>query len=122
MQPTLRTAAIAASLAVAAAAAGVAHAQEPLSGERIRAVVSGKTISGGMLDGGPYTEFYGEDGAIRGEGYVGAWTVEGDAMCFDYGEGPDCWTVGLSDGEILWIKDGEVLGTGRAVDGNVNGY
>ncbi|SEA84906.1 hypothetical protein [Rubrimonas cliftonensis] len=122
MQPTLTTAGLVAACCLVALAACAARAQSPLDGERIRAVVSGKTIAGGMLDGGPYSEFYGEDGVIRGEGYTGAWTVEGDAMCFDYGEGPDCWSVGLSGDEILWIRDAEVLGTGRAVEGNVNGY
>ena len=102
--------------------ASPAAAVEPLTGDEIRDAVSGKTVAGGMQATGPYTEFYAADGEIRGDGYTGSWTVESDAMCFDYGDGPDCWNVGMSEGEILWIKDGAVLGTGRATDGNVNDF
>jgi hypothetical protein len=107
-----------AAILIASPAAGA----DMLTGVEIRAAVSDKTVTGGMQASGPYTEFYGADGEIRGDGYTGAWTIEADSMCFDYGEGPDCWDVGMSEGEILWIKDGAVLGTGRAEAGNVNDF
>jgi len=93
-----------------------------LSGEEIRALIAGMTVEGAMLSSGPYAEFYAEDGTIRGEGYTGTWSVEGDAMCFDYGAGADCWQVGNEGDEVLWIQDGEVGGTGRLVDGNPNEF
>jgi hypothetical protein len=76
-----------------------------------------------MTDTGRYTEYYAPDGQIRGKDYVGAWTVEGDAMCFLY-DGADkaCWQVGVADGEIQWIRDGVVKGVGSVSDGNVNAF
>jgi hypothetical protein len=109
--------------ALALTVAFSAVAAEPLAGEQIRALVSGKTVDGTMTDTGRYAEFYAADGQIRGKDYVGVWTIEGDAMCFVY---PDvekaCWQVGVSDGEIQWIRDGVVLGVGAATEGNVNGF
>ena len=94
-----------------------------LSGDEIRDTVSGYTIEGSMTETGRYSEFYAENGTIRGEGYTGAWSVEGDAMCFKYGEDPaDCWSVGLESGEIIWIKDGRALGSGTRREGNPNQY
>lgn len=108
--------------AVSLAGVSAAQSPEPMAGEAISGVVSGNTVEGAMLATGPYAEFYDADGTIRGDGYTGTWSVEGDAMCFEYGEGPDCYGVGQAGDEILWIKDGEVSGTGRLVDGNPNNF
>ena len=108
--------------AAAAALSTVAFAAETLSGDRIRTIVSGNTVEGSMADTGRYSEFYAYDGTIRGEGYTGDWRNAGYEMCFDYGEGPDCWQVGGDAEEVLWIKDGEVLGSGTVRPGNPNEY
>lgn len=106
------------SLAVAAA-----YATEPASGEAIRAAVAGNTVQGSMAASGPYTEFYAADGTIHGKDYKGAWRIEGEAMCFRYGEDPEaCWQVGLAGDQVTWIKDGQADGTGTIVPGNPNGF
>jgi hypothetical protein len=103
-------------------AAGAAWAVDPIDGTAIRALVAGSTISGTMLDTGAYAEFYAENGEIRGAGYTGSWKVEGDAMCFDYGQGPACWQVGHAGEEVVWLRDGEPAGAGRIERGNVRGF
>lgn len=110
------------AIALVLAASAWAQTPEPLAGSEIEALVSGNTVEGSMLSSGPYAEFYEEGGTIRGEGYTGAWSIEADSMCFDYGEGPDCWQVGQEGDEVLWIQDGEVGGTGRIVPGNPNAF
>lgn len=123
---THRALAVAACLSVAfvtgAATGAAAQAPETLDGAAITALVAGKTVEGSMLATGPYAEFYAADGTIRGDGYTAAWSVDGDTMCFDYGEGPGCWSVGQAGDEVLWIEDGEVVGTGRVVEGNPNAF
>ena len=100
-----------------------AAAQETLTGEEIRAAISGSTVEGSMEASGRYAEFYQEDGVIRGRDYTGTWSIEGDAMCFAYGSDPaDCWQVGREGGQILWIKDGAVGGRGEIREGNPNGF
>lgn len=108
--------------AIALALPALAAAEKTLTGDEIRATVSDATVQGAMDASGAYTEFYAADGTIRGSDYTGAWSVEGDTMCFDYGEGPDCWSVGLTGDQVRWIKDGAVLGTGTRLDGNPNGF
>jgi hypothetical protein len=114
----LRRALLAALLVSALPAA----AQDLATGDAIRAAISGKTVQGAMTDTGAYTEFYAEDGTIRGSGYTGTWTVQDNAMCFDYGEGADCWGVKLSGDAVTWVKDGADLGTGTIVAGNPNNF
>jgi hypothetical protein len=87
-----------------------AMAQDLATGAEISAAITGNTVQGSMSASGAYTEFYAADGAIKANGYTGTWTVEGDAMCFDYGEGKDCWGVRI---------DG---GTGTIVAGNPNNF
>lgn len=103
--------------------AATAFASDTLSGDEIRATVSDHTVAGSMLESGPYAEFYQADGMIRGDGYTGMWSIEDDTMCFSYGgESAGCWHVGMEDGTLHWIQDGEVLGDGMATPGNVNGF
>lgn len=100
-----------------------ALAQEALPGAEIAALVSGHTVQGSMTSSGPYAEFYDADGTIRGDGYTGAWTVEGDAMCFRYGEDPaTCFRVAAEGEAVTWFLDGEAQGTGTLVEGNLNGF
>lgn len=99
-----------------------AFAETLATGAEITAAISGNTVQGSMTDSGAYTEFYAADGAIKGKGYSGVWTVEGDAMCFDYGEGKDCWGVRIDGEAVAWVKDGKDGGTGAIVAGNPNNF
>ena len=93
------------------------------SGPEIRAAISGNTVQGNMDSSGPYAEFYEAGGTIKGKDYTGKWTVEGDAMCFEYEGSPkDCWTVDIKGDQVRWIKDGQSQGTGTIVKGNANGF
>jgi hypothetical protein len=65
-----------------------AGAADMLTGDQIRSLVSGNTVQGNMEAAGAYTEFYAEDGTIKGNGYTGAWNIDGDSMCFQYGSDP----------------------------------
>ena len=101
---------------------GSAWAGGMATGDQISAAISGNTVQGSMIASGAYTEFYAEDGTIKGDGYTGTWTVEGDAMCFDYGEGASCWGVRINGDQVAWIKDGAEDGTGTLLDGNPNNF
>lgn len=99
-----------------------ALAQDLATGDAIKAAILGKTVQGSMTDTGAYTEFYAEDGTIRGSGYTGKWSVQDNTMCFDYGEGADCWGVRIAGDSVTWVKDGADLGTGTLVAGNPNNF
>lgn len=114
----LRRSLLAALLALPFAAA----AQDLATGDAIKAAISDKTVQGSMVDSGAYTEFYAADGTIRGAGYTGTWTVQDNAMCFDYGEGVDCWGVRIAGDTVTWVKDGADVGTGTIVAGNPNNF
>jgi len=102
---------------------GALQADEALSGDEIRGLVSGNTIEGTMLETGAYAEFYAEDGTIRGDGYTGQWSIDGDSMCFQYGEDPaSCWQVSQEGEALNWLQDGEVLGDGMVLPGNSNSF
>lgn len=99
-----------------------AFAQDLATGDAITAAIADKTVQGSMIESGAYTEFYAADGTIKGDGYTGTWAVEGDQMCFDYGEGANCWSVRLEGDTVTWVKDGKDDGTGTLIPGNVNNY
>jgi hypothetical protein len=99
-----------------------AHAQDLATGAEITAAISGNTVQGSMTASGAYTEFYAADGAIKGKDYSGTWSVEGDTMCFNYGEAPDCWNVRIQGEAVTWVKDGVDGGTGTVVAGNPNAF
>lgn len=99
-----------------------AFAADLATGDQIKAAIAGNTVQGDMLDAGAYTEFYQADGVIRGKDYTGTWTIQGNEMCFDYGEGADCWSVRIDGGNVTWVKDGVDDGTGTIVAGNPNNY
>ncbi|MEM6676494.1 MAG: hypothetical protein AAF675_01350 [Pseudomonadota bacterium] len=106
------------------ALSGIAQAQavSALTTAEIEALISGNTVSGAMASSGRYSEFYAADGTIRAEGYTGSWRIEGDCMWFDYGRSTECWVVGAAGGELVWMKDGEIGGTGTLLKGNPNDY
>jgi hypothetical protein len=111
------------ALALLAAWPAMLAAADLLKGGQIRTLIAGNTVQGAMEATGAYTEFYAPDGTIRGEGYTGSWTVEGDQMCFQYGSDPKmCWQVARSGDRLQWLKDGQVEGTGQLVKGNPNKY
>ena len=98
-------------------------AQDLATGDAIRAAIAGNTVEGSMIASGAYTEFYDASGAIKGDGYTGAWSVTGNEMCFDYGEGPaTCWSVRIAGDKVIWIAGGVEEGTGRIVPGNPRGF
>ncbi|WP_152047509.1 hypothetical protein [Aureimonas psammosilenae] len=92
-----------------------------LSGPEIARMISGNTVQGAMAAGGPYREFYLPDGTLRGSNYDGRWSVVGDTLCFSYDAATpaQCWGARISrTGEISWIKNGIVDGTGVVQSGN----
>lgn len=105
------------------AATGLAHAGAIATGEQILASISGNTVQGSMIASGAYTEFYGADGVIKGKDYSGKWRVNGDTMCFQYGQEPEaCWQVKLDGDQVTWVKEGKDDGTGTIVKGNPNNF
>lgn len=98
------------------------QAQDLAAGADITAAIADNTVQGSMSASGAYTEFYAADGTIRGQGYAGTWTVEGDTMCFDYGQGKDCWGVRIDGETVTWVQDGVDGGTGTIVAGNPNNF
>ncbi|MSP84070.1 MAG: hypothetical protein EXQ94_14475 [Alphaproteobacteria bacterium] len=61
-----------------------------LSGADITTLIGDTTITGTMLPDVAYSEYYGADGMIKAgtgaDAYTGTWSVNGDMMCFDYGD------------------------------------
>ncbi len=108
--------------ACAALVTSPAFAEGLASGDEIKAAIAGNTVQGSMVDAGAYTEFYGTDGTIQGDGYTGAWSIADNQMCFDYGEGTNCWSVRIAGENVTWVKDGKDDGTGTIVAGNPNGF
>ena len=99
-----------------------AFAETLATGEQIAAAIGGNTVQGSMMEAGAYTEFYQADGVIKGADYAGKWTVKDNEMCFDYGEGADCWSVRIEGEAVTWVKDGKDGGTGTVLTGNPNNY
>lgn len=97
-------------------------AADMATGDEILAAVSGNTVSGAMADGVVYAEFYAEDGTILADDYTGEWSVIGDEMCFDYGEGTSCWGLAIDGDTITWMNDGVAEGTGTIAVGNINDF
>jgi hypothetical protein len=105
------------------AAPAMAMSQDLATGDQITAALTGNTVIGSMAASGAYTEFYAEDGKIRAADYEGAWTVQGDTMCFTYGDAaPTCWGVRLNGDQVTWVSDAADEGTGTILPGNPNGW
>ncbi|MGL4235026.1 hypothetical protein [Tabrizicola sp.] len=99
-----------------------AAAEEMATGAEITAAISGNTVQGSMSASGAYTEFYAEDGTIKGADYTGKWAIEGDTMCFTYDAAPDCWNVRIEGDAVTWVQNGADGGTGTIVPGNPNNF
>jgi len=98
-------------------------AADMLSGGEIQRLIAGNSVEGAMEGSGAYAEYYAADGTIRGKDYTGAWTIDGDAMCFQYGSDPAaCWQVAKDGKSVQWLKDGKIDGTGVIVPGNPNNF
>jgi hypothetical protein len=105
------------------AATSLACAGSMATGDQISAAISGNTVQGSMIASGAYTEFYGADGVIKGMDYTGKWRVNGDTMCFQYGQDPEaCWHVKVEGDQVTWVKEGKDDGTGTIVKGNPNNF
>ena len=110
-------------IAAAIAFAAPAYAQDFASAEAILEAISGNTVQGSMTASGAYTEFYEAGGQIKGNGYVGRWTIDGDKMCFSYGTDPaTCWNVRLAGDQVSWVNGDVEEGTGTILQGNPNGF
>ncbi len=117
----MRALSVSATLLLAAGSNALAGATA--TGDQISAAISGNTVQGSMIASGAYTEFYGKDGVIKGKDYTGKWRVNGDDMCFQYGQDPEaCWQVKLQGDQVTWVKDGKDNGTGTIVKGNPNNF
>ncbi|WP_395684912.1 hypothetical protein [Aestuariivirga sp.] len=102
---------------------GAAAGSAISSGEEIAAALAGNTVKGSMNESGAYEEFYGPDGAVKGENFSGTWRIDGDSMCIQYEDDPEsCWQVKIDGGEVTWLNDGEEQGTGVIVEGNPEGF
>ncbi len=100
-----------------------AVAQDMASGAAISAAISGNTVQGSMSASGAYTEFYADDGTIKGKDYAGNWSIDGNKMCFAYGTDPTtCWAVQISNDQVTWVGDGGPEGTGTILAGNPNSF
>jgi hypothetical protein len=110
------------ALALAIALPAMAQADDFATGAEIKAAITGNTVQGSMTATGAYTEFYAADGTIEAADYSGEWSVEGDTMCFSYGDAPDCWNVRIDGDEVTWVQDGKDGGTGTLVPGNPNSF
>src|SRR3954453_4662273 len=73
---------------------------EPLSGDRLRAEVTGNTLTGFNSSGVVFSEFHAPDGRILGHNNSevvvdGCWQVRNDAVCYYYARGTRpgtfCW-------------------------------
>jgi hypothetical protein len=103
--------------------ASPAFAEGLATGDQITAALSGNTVMGSMVASGAYTEFYAADGKIRAADYEGAWTVEGDTMCFIYGDAaPTCFGVRLNGDQVTWVSGETDEGTGTILPGNPNDW
>lgn len=103
--------------------ASSAAAQDLATADQIRAAIVGNTVMGSMAASGAYTEFYAGDGTIRAVDYAGRWAIDGNAMCFTYGDDPaTCWGVRLAGDQVTWVVNGADEGTGTILSGNPNGW
>lgn len=96
---------------------------DPATGAAITAAIGGNTVEGNMDSSGAYAEFYETGGVIKGDGYTGKWSVDGDTMCFEYeGTPKDCWSVEIDGDQVRWLKDGKSGGTGTIHAGNSKNF
>jgi hypothetical protein len=103
-----------------------------LTSEQLRELFVGKTFTGLMGTGMPFSEYYAPDGRILGHNdHVpvtdGCWEIVGGEMCYSYGVKPDrrtyCWAF-RKRGQTIAIVHRErgVEGLGRMEEGNGKGW
>jgi hypothetical protein len=108
--------------AIACLLAAPAMAQD-LTGDAIRSAIIGNTVQGSMNASGGYAEYYAPGGAIKAVDYAGSWDINGNEMCFSYGDDPAlCATVRMTGDQVVWVFSGVEEGTGTIVQGNPNGW
>ncbi|KAB0678532.1 hypothetical protein [Aureimonas leprariae] len=108
-----------------AASATMAEDYRSLTGAEISQMISGNTVQGTMAAAGPYREFYLPNGTLRGSNYDGRWNVKGDTLCFSYDPSApaECWGARVArSGEISWMKNDVVDGTGVVQPGNPGNF
>lgn len=87
---------------VLAVVSPVARAEQPnMSGEAMRSLLAGNTMSGRHFDGMVYSEWHAPDGRVFGHNNhepveKGCWDIRGDEVCYYYSggtvRGEFCWT------------------------------
>lgn len=98
-------------------------AQQAVSGQAISKAIAGNTIRGHMVSTGGFEEFYDPSGAVRGGGYSGTWSVDGNRLCLSYdGDPKACWALAISGNQVVWIGSGGEEGTGTILPGNPKGF
>lgn len=108
---------------LALVAAGPAAAQR-LSGDTIRAEVSGNTLTGYNTSGVVFSEYHSPDGRVFGHNngvrvIEGCWSIRDDAICYYYAKGQFprgtfCWRMERAGGEGYRIASLERDTTGAA--------
>ncbi|ROO31186.1 hypothetical protein [Salinisphaera japonica] len=88
----------------------------------IRKHIVDHTVTGSMSTGGNYGEYYDPNGKILAADYSAKWTIEDDKLCFDYGDGVDCYVAAMDGLDVVWYLDGEKVGTGSLQEGNPNDF
>jgi hypothetical protein len=107
----------------------VAHAAEPLSGDDIRKLFEGNTVSGRYMNGKSFSEFHHPDGRVPGHNRFvpntdACWTTTEKHVCYYYGPAKErrtyCFTV--EPGERLYIlkmaESGQLNGVATIEPGN----
>jgi Caspase domain len=107
--------------------AAVPPASGTLSGDQIRTILAGNSMTCTCADGRRhYTNFYMPNGTLKqifeGQKSGGRWSVADDMLCHDwYGTDSDdgCWTIVLDGDRVhLLDEDGEEVTVGRLLPGN----
>ena len=124
---------LAAALMLQAATNSPAKAAERLSGEDIRRVFEGNTVSGRYNNGMPFSEYHHADGRASGHNrHVpnrdACWTTTPDAVCYYYGAPEQrrtyCFTVERS-GDLYVLRNrpsGRINGIATIERGDPHGY
>ncbi len=121
MKNTIRKIAVACALSLSATS--VALSADFATADQIKTAIIGNTDQGGMLSGPGYSQHYLADGTIKGNGFVGKWSMKNDSLCFAYGgESSGCWEAKIDGPLIVWYKDKKIDGAAIMLKGNPNKY
>jgi hypothetical protein len=111
----------------------LAASAEPVSGDRLRAEVSGNTLTGFNTSGVVFSEFHSPDGRIFGHNNSevvvdGCWDIKNDAICYYYARGTRpgtyCWRFDRAGpaGYGIASTESAVTGVVRLERGNPRGH